>query len=80
MTRRSEQIIIFLTHPATSYFKTSDVEQLAVLSECAVCLVSENLLGKNLTKLNTFLIEAVNIPDESLEHDLILKMREKSAE
>ena len=37
-------------------------------------------LGKNLAELNAFLIEAVQIPDKALEHDLVLKVCEQSAE
>ena len=37
-------------------------------------------LCENLTKLNTFLIEAVYIPYKSLEHNFILKVSKKSSE
>ena len=40
----------------------------------------EDALGKNLAELNAFLIEAVQIPDKALEHDLVLKVCEQSAE
>ena len=35
---------------------------------------------KYFSKLNTFLVEAVHIPYESLEHDFILKVCKKCAE
>ena len=35
----------------------------------------KHLLGKNLTELYTFLVKAVDIPDEALEHYFVLKVR-----
>lgn len=39
-----------------------NIKHIAELLKCSVCLMCENLLCKNLSKLNTFLIEAVYIP------------------
>ena len=40
--------------------------------------MSENTFCKNLTKLYTLLVKAVQVPYKALEHDLILKMSKKS--
>ena len=49
----------------------SDTQQIAVDLERTIGLVSEDALGQHLTQLNAFLIEAVQIPAEALEHDLV---------
>jgi hypothetical protein len=36
--------------------------------------MSEYLLGKYFTKLDTFLVKAVDIPYEALEHNLVLEV------
>ena len=41
--------------------------------------MSQNLLGQNLTQLNAFLVEAVQIPCKALEHDLVLKVSQQCA-
>ena len=38
----------------------------------------KDTLSENLTKLNTLLIKAVQVPYKALEHDLILKVSKKS--
>ena len=58
----------------------SDVEELAVLGEGSVGFVGKNFLGEDLTKLNTFLIEGIDIPYKALEHYLVLKVRKKSTQ
>lgn len=57
-----------------------NAQQVAVLLECAVGLVRQHALGKNLAQLYAFLIETVQIPEEALEHDLILKVCEQRAQ
>ena len=42
--------------------------------------MSQYLLGQYLSELDAFLIEAVQIPQEALEHDLVLEVGEKSTE
>ena len=42
--------------------------------------MSEDALGQELAELDAFLIEAVHVPDEALEHDLVLEVSEQSAE
>ena len=37
----------------------------------------KNTLSKHLAELNALLVEAVDIPEEALEHNLILEMREQ---
>ena len=39
-----------------------NIKHIAELLKCSVCLMCENLLCKQLSKLNTFLVEAVYIP------------------
>ncbi len=58
----------------------SDLQKLAVSAERSVCFVGENTLCKHFAQLHALLIEAVDIPDKSLEHDLVLKMSQESAE
>ena len=38
----------------------------------------KDALSENLTKLNTLLVKAVQVPYKALEHDLILKVSKKS--
>ena len=40
--------------------------------------MSKNTFCKNLTKLYTLLVKAVQVPYKALEHDLILKVSKKS--
>ena len=42
--------------------------------------MSKYFLSQYLSELNAFLIEAVEIPQESLEHDLILEVGEERTE
>ena len=52
----------------------SDIQKIAVGSQCTIRIVCKNPLCQDLSKLYTFLIEAVQIPEEALEHDLVLKV------
>ena len=45
-----------------AFFDVLNIKHIAELLKCSVCLMCENLLCKYLSKLNTFLIEAVYIP------------------
>ena len=56
-----------------------DVQQVGVDLQSAVGIVGQNLLGQNLAQLDTFLVEAVQVPCEALEHNLVLKMGQQSA-
>ena len=58
----------------------SDPEHVCVLCESAVGLVCEDAFCQDLAELYAFLIEAVQIPEESLEHDLVLEVCEQGAE
>ena len=40
--------------------------------------MSEDALGQELAELDAFLIEAVHVPDEALEHHFIFEMSEQS--
>ena len=51
-----------------------NVQQVAVSLKPTVCLMRKNLLCKYLAQLYTFLVEAVKVPCEALEHDLVLEM------
>ena len=51
-----------------------DVKKLRVRVESSVCLVSKHLFCQHFAQLYTLLIEAVQIPQESLEHYLVLIM------
>ena len=57
-----------------------DPEHICVLFECSVCVVREDALCKDFAELYAFLVEAVQIPEESLEHDLVFEVREECAE
>ena len=56
-----------------------DSEQVAVDGQCAICIMRQDFLGKNLAELDTFLVEGVDVPQESLEHDLVLKVGKQCA-
>ena len=58
----------------------SDPEDIRIRLQGAIGLVGENLLGKGLAQLYTFLVEGVDVPAEALEHDLVLVVGEKGAE
>ena len=56
-----------------------DSQHLAVYGQRAIGLVCEHAFGQDLAKLNAFLVEAVEVPEETLEHDLVLEMSEECA-
>lgn len=55
----------------------SDIQKIAELFQCSVCLMCKHTFCKNLTKLYAFLVKAVYVPYKSLEHDLVLKVCQK---
>ena len=57
-----------------------DPEHVCVFFESPVCIVRENAFSKDFAELYAFLVEAVQIPEESLEHDLVLEVCEQGAE
>ena len=57
-----------------------DSQHFCVLCKCAVGLVCEDFLGEDLSELYAFLVEAVQVPQEALEHDLVLEVCEECAE
>ena len=57
-----------------------DSQHLAVYGQRAIGLVCEHALCQDLAQLDAFLVEAVEIPEEALEHDLVLEVGEKSTE
>ena len=58
----------------------SDLKQVCVGLEGTVGIVCQDALCEELAQLDTFLVEAVDIPDEALEHDLILEVAEQGAQ
>ena len=52
----------------------SDIQQIAEYFQCSICLMCKNTFCKNFTKLNTFLVKAVQVPQESLEHYFVFKV------
>ena len=56
-----------------------DVQQIGVDLQSAVGIVSQNLLGQNLTQLDAFLVEGVDVPGKALIHDLVLEVGQQSA-
>ena len=57
-----------------------DFHQIRISLERAVRVMRENLLRKLLSELNAFLVERVDVPYESLEHNLVLEMCKKRTE
>ena len=57
-----------------------DSEHFCVLCECTVSLVCEDLLGEDFAELYAFLVETVQIPEETLEHDLVLEVCKECTE
>ena len=57
-----------------------DVQQIGIDLQGTVGIVCQNLLGQNLAQLDTFLVEAVQIPCKALEHDLVLEVGKQSAQ
>ena len=55
----------------------SDIQQITVNFQCSVSVVCKYTFCKDFTKLYTLLVEAVQIPEEALEHDLVLKVCQK---
>ena len=55
----------------------SDIQQITVNFQCSVSVVCKYTFCKDFTKLYTLLVEAVQIPEEALEHDLVLKVCKK---
>ena len=54
-----------------------DIKQITVNFQCSVSVVCKYTFCKDFTKLYTLLVEAVQIPEEALEHDLVLKVCQK---
>ena len=52
----------------------SDTKQVTEFLKCSFGLVCKDFLRKHLTKLHTFLVEAVHVPQEALEHDLVFEV------
>ena len=55
----------------------SDIQQITINFQCSVSVVCKYTFCKDFTKLYTLLVEAVQIPEEALEHDLVLKVCQK---
>ena len=57
-----------------------DIQQLAVDLQSAIGLMGQNALCQELAQLHAFLVEGVDIPRKALEHDLVLKVGQQSAQ
>lgn len=51
-----------------------DIQHITENFQSAVSIMSQNAFCKDLTKLYAFLVEAVQVPYEALEHDLVFKV------
>ena len=65
--------VLEATAPRT-FLCSLDVQQIGVDLQCAIGIMSQNLLCQNLTQLDTFLVKAVQVPCEALEHNLVLEV------
>ena len=52
----------------------SDIQKVTEYFQCTVCIVCKDTFRKDFTELNTFLVEAVQVPYEALEHDFVLEV------
>ena len=57
----------------------SDTEQITECLQCAVTVTCKNPFGKYLAQLDAFLVKAVQIPEETLEHHFVLKVGQQCA-
>ena len=55
----------------------SDVQKVTEYLKRSICVMCKNTFCKDFSKLNAFLVEAVQVPYEALEHDLVLKVSKK---
>ena len=51
-----------------------NIHQIAEYFQCSVCLVGQYAFCQYFTELYTFLIEAVYVPYEALEHDFVFEV------
>ena len=58
----------------------SDLKHIRVRLQSAVGVVSQNALSKEFAELYAFLVEAVDVPYEALEHNLVLEVSKECAE
>ena len=58
----------------------SDLEHVRIRLKSAVGIVSQNALSKEFAELYAFLVEAVDVPYEALEHNLVLEVSKERAE
>ena len=68
-----------LYHFIINLISRSDIQKVAEYFQCSVCLVCKNTFCKDFTKLNAFLVKAVYIPQESLEHNFIFEVCKECA-
>ena len=76
-TVRSERRTAYLCPVYLIKNRSENAEHLTVAGKRSVCIVCKDLIRKNLSELYAFLVKAVDIPCESLEHDLVLKVSEQ---
>ena len=75
-----DKAFFFVAEDQPAVCRLLDPKQGRILCKSAVSVVCEDAFCEHFTKLNTLLVEAVKVPEEALEHDLILEMREKRTE
>ena len=63
-----------------TYMILLDIQKITEYFQGSVCLMCKYAFCKDFTELNTFLIEAVYIPQESLEHDFVLEVSKQCSE
>ena len=51
-----------------------NIHQIAEYFQCSVCLVGQYAFCQYFTELYTFLVEAVYVPYEALEHDFVFEV------
>ena len=56
----------------------SDLKHIRVRLQSAVGVVSQNALSKEFAELYAFLVEAVDVPYEALEHNLVLEVSKEA--
>lgn len=55
-------------------------EKRGVLFESAVVLLGQDGLCQNFSKLDAFLVKGVDVPQEALEHNLVLEVRQEGSQ
>ena len=57
----------------------SDFQQVAERLQCAVCFMGQYAFREHFAQLDAFLVKAVQVPQEALEHDLVFIVGQQGA-